>query len=621
MPSSLDVSASRTNACPAPDRFAEHAANNPQAGMPFGLPGLGSAEMATLTRWLAAGAPYEGDRPVSAADQRAVREWETFLNGDSIKERLMSRYLYEHLFLGHLYFADDRGRRAFRLVRSTTPPGQPVKIVATRRPFDDPGVLRPYYRLVPEGETLLAKTHMPYVLDAARMAKYRKWFLAPDYRVDLLPGYALTEASNPFMVYAAIPVDSRYRFLLDEAQFFIMNFIKGPVCRGQVAVDVIEDRFWVFFVDPSRGIGEAQTEAIAREATQLELPASRGSDSLDLAAWRAFADSERSFLRAKTDFLNRGGPSDLGQIWNGDGSNDNAALTVFRHFDNASVVKGMVGEPPLTSWVIGYPLFERIYYLLVAGYDVFGNVTHQLDTRLYMDFMRMEGEFNFLTLLPKAAREPTAQRWYRGAPEVVGEYVYGVGAHFNGESAVPYRTRDYQRELYGLLRERLAPVLAKTLDLATVRDASLRRELEALATVRGAVLANLPEFSVLRIDDPPHPPKYFSLMRNTAHLNVAHLMRESAELVPAENTLTVTPGFVGAYPNAIYAVPRRDLPAFTAGVGGLKTEADYRRFGDRFAVRRTDPAFWRASDALIDAYVAWAPGQAGLFDYNRLENR
>ena len=32
-------------------------------------------------------------------------------------------------------------------------------------------------------------------------------------------------------------------FLLDEAQFTIMNFIKGPVCRGNVALSVIQDRF------------------------------------------------------------------------------------------------------------------------------------------------------------------------------------------------------------------------------------------------------------------------------------------------------------------------------------------------------------------------------------------
>lgn len=45
--------------------------------------------------------------------------------------------------------------------------------------------------------------------------------------------------------------------------------------------------------------------------------------------------------------------------------------------------------------VIGYPLFERMHYLLLAGYDVYGNIGHQLATRLYMDFLRMEGELNF----------------------------------------------------------------------------------------------------------------------------------------------------------------------------------------------------------------------------------
>ena len=38
--------------------------------------------------------------------------------------------------------------------------------------------------------------------------------------------------------------------MIDEAQFTIMGFIKGPVCRGQIALDVIEDQFWVWFIDP-----------------------------------------------------------------------------------------------------------------------------------------------------------------------------------------------------------------------------------------------------------------------------------------------------------------------------------------------------------------------------------
>jgi len=293
---------------------------------------------------------------------------------------------------------------------------------------------------------------------------------------------------------------------------------------------------------------------------------------------------------------------------------------LFRHSDSASVVQGLVGDPPKTAWVIGYPLFERIYYLLVAGYDVYGDLGHQLDSRLYMDFMRMEGEFNFLVLLPKAARQPTADYWYRGASDEVKEYVYGSNASFDRETGIDFRTNDPQRELYGMLQARLAPVLAPRFDLSTVADEGLRRELQALAAVRGASTAWLPELAFVRVEDPPRPPQYFTLIRNTAHSNVTHLI-EKKELLPAENTLTVVPGFIGAYPNAVYRLRRADLPALTAAIRGLGSEDDYRKLADRFAIRHTDPAFWAASDAMNDAYTRARPLEAGLFDLNRLENR
>ena len=102
------------------------------------------------------------------------------------------------------------------------------------------------------------------------------------------------------------------------------------------------------------------------------------------------ARQECRFLQSKSQALQQIFSSgkaklDLSLIWDGEGRNPNAALTIFRHFDSASVVQGFVGAPPKTAWVIDYPLFERIFYLLVAGYDVYGNVGHQLNSRLYMD--------------------------------------------------------------------------------------------------------------------------------------------------------------------------------------------------------------------------------------------
>jgi Fatty acid cis/trans isomerase (CTI) len=625
LPKPFDFSPDRTQYCPRIDQYESYERQFPLAGMPYGLPGLDKREFDTLARWLAAGAPYEGPAPLPANVAREVQAWEAFLNGDSPKERLMSRYLYEHLFLGILYFDSDTGRRVFRVVQSATPPGTPVALIATRRPYDDPGVPRVYYRLVPDRETLLAKTHMPYALSPERMAKFRTWFLAAPYEVGALPSYAVEVSSNPFVAFSAIPADSRYRFMLDEAQYFIMNFIKGPVCRGQLAVDVIEDRFWVFFVDPKSGASEASAELIARQSSNLRLPAQWGSDSAVLRPWLEYAALETKFLQAKTRALDQAlagpGKIDLSLVWDGDGRNPNAALTVFRHYDSASVVKGLVGDPPKTAWVIGYPLLERIYYLLAAGYDVYGNAGHQLNSRLYMDFLRMEGEFNFLVFLPQAAREPTRDYWYRGASSEVKDYVYGRNAQLDRDTGIAYRTADPQRELYGMLRTRLAPVLAPRYDLSTVPDEALRRDLEALGAVRGASTVWMPEVAFLRVDDPPRAPLWFSLLRNTAHSNVSHIFLEGSELLPAENTLTVAAGFIGAYPNAIYRVRRADLPALTAAIRGLASEGDYRKFADRFAVRRTDPAFWAVSDAMNDAYAQSMPLEAGLFDYNRLENR
>jgi hypothetical protein len=204
-----------------------------------------------------------------------------------------------------LYFEADATHRAFRLVRSNTPPGQPLQVIASRRPYDDPGVDRFWYRLEPEREIILAKTHMPYALGPARMDKYRRWFLGDEVRVSALPTYAVEVASNPFVAFRELPLEARYRFLLDEAQFFIMNFIKGPVCRGQMAVDVIEDQFWVVFVDPKANAEAIRGDVLLRQAEQLTLPAAQGSDAGLIGPWLKMARQERSFLQAKSQVLQK----------------------------------------------------------------------------------------------------------------------------------------------------------------------------------------------------------------------------------------------------------------------------------------------------------------------------
>lgn len=139
--------------------------------------------------------------------------------------------------------------------------------------------------------------------------------------------------------------------------------------------------------------------------------------------------------------------------------------------------------------------------------------------------------------------------------------------------------------------------------------------------MRGPSLSWFPEAVVLWVEDAPRAAQYFSLLRNTGHSNVSHFVERAAELLPGENTLTVVPRFIGAYPNAIYRATRAELPAPTAAIGALASEADYRAQADRFVIRRTSAEFWAAADALQAAYRQWPPLEAGLLDYGRLDNR
>ena len=621
LPDAFDFSLDRAQQCVAIDAF-EHAADEaPLAGMPYGLPAIDVGEETTIADWLAAGAPVEPRAPLPGAVRDRVARWEAFLNAPGRRARLMSRYLFEHLFLGHLYLEGDGERYWFRLIRSNQPPGEDPEPIATRQPFDDPGDESVFYRLVRLDEAFVAKTHMPYRLDPARMQRWRELFLDGQAEPERLPGYDARTAANPFIVFRDIPVASRYRFLLDDAGYFVAGFIKGPVCRGQVALNVINDRFWVFFADPATHTAAAD-RFLARHADTLALPAEDVS-SLPLASWSRYQAREAEYLDARAKFMRRtvGSeiPLDLTVVWDGDGRNPNAALTVFRHFDSASVITGLLGTPPKTAWLITYPILERIHYLLVAGFDVFGNVGHQLNSRLYMDFLRMEAETNLLALLPLAARPQVVDHWYRGEAEQVREKFYRELRRFGVDSAIHYRSDDPLAELYGLLRQRVAPV-DRRWRTAPGHGTAIERPLARLAGLVGGALQWLPETAFLRVVGREGPVD-LTLLRNSAHTNISHPFAEQSRRLPDEDTLTVAAGLLGAHPNVFFRVPAAALAEFVDAVAALDGEAAYSRLADRFAVRRTDRSFWRHLDDVHRSAREADPLAFGLLDLNRLENR
>src|SRR4030042_1192897 len=239
-----------------PEELGGYLEKHPNRGMPFGFPALKPEEFDLVAGWLVSGArgPDAAQQEMlitpKTSDALAIKQWEAFLNQDDAKHAMTARYLYEHLFLAHIKFGTQTFEY-YELFRSKTPPGEPAYLIATVRPYDDPGVERIYYRFRKIHSTIVHKTHMVFDLDDAKLRRIKELFIEPQWlQRPHTVGYDAKLSANPFVAFEQIPSRSRYQFLLDNAHYIIMTFIHGPVCKGQIALNVINDHFWIMFVDP-----------------------------------------------------------------------------------------------------------------------------------------------------------------------------------------------------------------------------------------------------------------------------------------------------------------------------------------------------------------------------------
>lgn len=635
LPDDIDISIARQNECAASEDFDRYAKKHPLEGMPLAVAGLSDQEFSLISGWLSQGA--EIDTPaalLSTGEQHAIEQWESFLNQPGKPEQLLARWLFEHLFLAHLHFEDLNGEpRFFQLLRSYTPPGEPILPVATVRPNDAPdGPF--FYRLRPIEDTIVYKRHITYPLSDAQLKRIRTLFFSQAWQVDTLPGYRYDDRANPFKTFAAIPAAARYQFMLDNAEYFTRTFIRGPVCRGQIATDVIRDHFWTFFQSPENDQYITDSEYRTTVTPLLGLP---GQDDALLDAadeWQRYRDERNQYLAARQAQYQQQQPAgaSLNDLWLG---NDNALLSIFRHHDSASVRRGLIGEIPETMWLMDYPLFERTYYELVVNFDVFGNVAHQLQTRLYFDLIRNGAEQNFLRLLPAGERAEVLAGWYQGMGKLKLDITY-ENQDATTPSAEHYLTRVPTQEL--ALR-----LLAQTKDTNAQPDdvfnrcqpphcgrsdvpAWVQRADQALASLAAIPAArlpgvlHLPEALFVRVHHGNGERTVYSVLRNRAHSNVAFLMGESLRYEPEKDTLTVFPGVIGGYPNFIFDVPASEADRFAAALGNAEQQEQFEQVVASWGVRRTHPRFW---DILHDI-TAWhrehEPLQAGVFDINRFEN-
>lgn len=625
----------REQTCPVNNDFEGYAEDFPLQGMPFATPNLSDDEYHILVKWISQGMPDDSQKIFSATTKEQIKNWEVFLNNKGLKHKLVSRYIYEHLFIAHLYFQGENNREFFRLVRSSTPPGTAIKEIATIRPYDNPQVDDFYYRLKYEKSSIVDKSHVVYELSGKRIKRFKELFINPDYKVDKLPSYEAIVASNPIEAFSDIPVESRYRFLLDDAKFFIEGFIKGPVCRGQVALNVIEDNFWVFFVEPDKLKVNRDNEYLKAMASDFSLPAEQGNTLNLFSTWTKYWDLQHKNMETRQEEFSKMPPIELDEalsyIWNGsNGMNkNNSALTVFRHFDSATVKQGLLGDYPESAWVIDYPVFERIHYLLVAGYDVHGNVGHQFNTRIYMDFLRMEAENTFLAFLPVEDRKELHASWYKGIRESLIKYFKAPEAWLDVQVVYGFNTQDSQRELYKSLEKRLKnndyinDVINRCDDIecgADGRISSMDKHVQRIANIKGSSLMVFPDLSFIKVIG-NNKTQVYTLINNKGYKNISSLLSEVSNRDKDLDTLTVYKGILGSYPNFFFSVEEKELANFADEIIAIKSRDDYERFVGRYGIRRTDSNFWKEADYFNAQYAKQDSIEHGIFDLYRYNNR
>jgi len=214
--------------CPAtPDALRAQLKQNPAAGMPFGLPALDEKDFRTLRNWVRAGSPGPTEAELRAAatpnNPAAVLAWESFFNTADKRSQLVARYIFDHVFLATIVLDESPGDY-FRLVRSKTAPAAtpndtpvPIEVIDTPLPYADPykyaGVDRVYYRLKKITAPIVQKNHFVWRLKRADIDHLNALFLERDWGDE--PGLdAPWGIGNPFLVYQAIPIEARYRFML-----------------------------------------------------------------------------------------------------------------------------------------------------------------------------------------------------------------------------------------------------------------------------------------------------------------------------------------------------------------------------------------------------------------------
>ncbi|MCH2533452.1 MAG: fatty acid cis/trans isomerase [Bdellovibrionales bacterium] len=627
---------------------------NSAARMPYGFPALNEKEISTINTWIKKGAPGPSLQKMESSILNhpelapKINKLETLFNQKTLKAQIASRYLYEHLFLAHIYF-QSAPNVFFRLVRSKTPTNK-IEEIGTTYPFDDPQQ-KFYYRLRPVTNTITHKSHIPFMVSTDKLKRWKQEFYNTpwDNVPETMPAYD-AKGSNPFETFKSIPTKTRYRFFLENTHYHIMTFIKGPVCRGQTALNVINDHFWVFFIDPEKDALSNSPELYQKVAKDMQMPAALDGN------FDPFIDFRKKYWNAielKFKSLEKqNDPINKDWFWYGDQQDTNALLTVYRHFDSAMVFKGLRGKMPKTIWLLDYHVFESIYYNLTAGYNVFGPLLHQLQSRLYMEISRIASEDLFISLLPKEKRAQVRTEWNTPVPDknstllkrlsdLVSENVkqkMQFDYPYQGENlstAFNFSQQDFKTQWFNsvVLKNYSIEQINSENDISPQTKASKEefnslgvksglhlkhhRLLSPLVALPSSVIQHLPDTLLLRNTDTQEA---YTLIHNKSHYNVSMLFFENDRRQPDKDDLDILPGVATSYANLYLVLNDKSIMQLAQKLKNAKNKPEVNSILKEYALLRTSKNFWKHHRWFSEQSSRAETNESGWLDLNRYLN-
>lgn len=658
-PSEITKYAIRTEeqkSCPKSNlEFKLYEKMKPQFGMPYNMAPLKEEEFQTLVEWLNMGAPGPSEEVLSSMKKitkgmAEINKWEDFFNNQNPKNVVSSRYLFEHLFTAHIYFKNNPGE-FFRLVRSTTPSPNEVSEIPSRRPYDPPNVDRFYYRFIKITETLAHKTHLPFEFSDEKLNRFKelfidsKWNLKDGEKVEI-PVYDSLKSSNPFIVFKQVPPLARYRFLIENSRFIWESIFRGSSCRSSLAINVIPDRFIQGFLDPKSDLSVTDPNFLEEAAPYLALPA-ESEAKLFVKGYTYYKRAQIKYTELRERYYRAAYPEGLSikDVWDGDGYNKNAVITVARNNEGGSTLLGMIGGVPKESGILDYPLFERLHYNLTTNWDVWGATSYIIKTRIYTDNIRQEAGDVLLSFLPNPFRQNLRKTWYVGFVSEKKAQLRYPFREKDWPTAIKFNTSNPHVEFWDrLYKERLAGVYPKDFDPInsfTIQknvpifeesidsERELDKEFGKISNLRGAFVESMPESSLLRVRRKGEEDLIYTIIRDTFHDNVSSLLLETSAIHHELDTLIIIKGVVDSFPNFIFDVNLEDMPQFFKSLYEVKlgkkgdlfywknNHPTFTSFINRFGIKKGDPRIWDSLDWFNRKFKKDNPIEAGVLDMLR----